>query len=893
MPELINEIYAKSVGAKFVRADLHIHSFGASASYDVRDESMLPEIIIDKAIENDLKIISITDHNNIGNVFSAVEYSKDKNILIIPGVELSTTQGHLLLYFKEVTDLSSFIGKMDFSEDRKFCLKGIVECLKIADQYNGFGILAHIEVDAGFEKTIGKINPQVHEIFKQNNLLGLEITRKENFDLYTSSDSNVERRKLIETKRDSLRVGEEYELAKILSSDSHSLVQLGLNSEGNKKLTRIKVDELSFDSVRIAFLSPSSRVRVEDLLPTKIPHFIGIKFEGGLLADQVIRLSNNLTCIIGGRGTGKSTLLESITETSGNESTSRLVDSEVWSDKISLIYEDETGKQQSFQKNKSTNATNISDPFEGISKIPIERYGQGETAETIQHCDKDPNELLKFLDSFIQIEALKYEDMEIRQALTNNLSDIEKLTLEIRAKEETIRFRNNMSSKLERLKKEKVGEIVSYQESLIKENEFRVDLVKELKELVTKYNNIFDDKAIFKEVLSYQESSIVVGKQEFNNVKKTVVELEKIVNKHSSEIKEEFKSKIQEIKKFLYEWKAKEGQIQEQIDQKRKVLEASGIPFDAVQISKLTRDHLYYEKKVKDIEQKEKLLKQQVSERLELLRKRKELKSRIFQERNAFAAKMNQNLKGTVSEFFVSIKYREGLLNPNFQEYIKQTMEYKTSQVPKSKIIADNFSPFEFINSVKNKDYKKIESLTDENGNKVFVKSDIEKIFSTLGSNNNLLSIESIQYEDKPEIIVTKIIKKEDGTSRTLIRDFSKLSLGQQQSILLAILLHSKSNVPLIIDQPEDNLDSEFIFKTIVKGLRNIKEFRQVIIVTHNPNITVLGDAEMIIPLKSTSDKTFIIHSGSIDNNETRKVACDILEGGERAFLRRKEIYGF
>ena len=85
----------------------------------------------------------------------------------------------------------------------------------------------------------------------------------------------------------------------------------------------------------------------------------------------------------------------------------------------------------------------------------------------------------------------------------------------------------------------------------------------------------------------------------------------------------------------------------------------------------------------------------------------------------------------------------------------------------------------------------------------------------------------------------------------------SQLSLGQQQSILLAILLHSKNNYPLIIDQPEDNLDSEFIYKSIVRNLRRIKEKRQVIIVTHNPNIGVLGDAELIIPLKSTSVKSF------------------------------------
>lgn len=96
----------------------------------------------------------------------------------------------------------------------------------------------------------------------------------------------------------------------------------------------------------------------------------------------------------------------------------------------------------------------------------------------------------------------------------------------------------------------------------------------------------------------------------------------------------------------------------------------------------------------------------------------------------------------------------------------------------------------------------------------------------------------------------------------------------------------------MIIDQPEDNLDSEFIYKTIVTNLRKIKERRQVIIVTHNPNIADLGDAELIIPLKSTSERAHIMSRGSIDSPETRDKCCDILEGGKRAFNKRKKIYG-
>ena len=123
-------------------------------------------------------------------------------------------------------------------------------------------------------------------------------------------------------------------------------------------------------------------------------------------------------------------------------------------------------------------------------------------------------------------------------------------------------------------------------------------------------------------------------------------------------------------------------------------------------------------------------------------------------------------------------------------------------------------------------------------------------------------------------------------------REFAKLSLGQQQSVLLALMLSSGSHRPLIIDQPEDNLDGEFIYSTLVPVLRRAKERRQVIIVTHNPNVAVLGDAELILVMKALNDRGMIVARGSIDHPDTRASACSILEGAREAFLRRAKMYG-
>ena len=163
-------------GAKFYKADLHIHSFGEEGSFDVTDATMTPEGIVDTAIEKGLAIISITDHNEDRNVKRALKYAEGKNILVIPGIEVSTLQGHLLLYFERYEELKNFRGKLTISEDRQTCTQGIVDCLNFAQQYNGIGVLAHIELDSGFEKTINRFDPKMSAILTHEVLMALEIS---------------------------------------------------------------------------------------------------------------------------------------------------------------------------------------------------------------------------------------------------------------------------------------------------------------------------------------------------------------------------------------------------------------------------------------------------------------------------------------------------------------------------------------------------------------------------------------------------------------------------------------------------------------------------------------------------------------------------------------------
>lgn len=143
-----------------------------------------------------------------------------------------------------------------------------------------------------------------------------------------------------------------------------------------------------------------------------------------------------------------------------------------------------------------------------------------------------------------------------------------------------------------------------------------------------------------------------------------------------------------------------------------------------------------------------------------------------------------------------------------------------------------------------------------------------------------LLSIEEIALDDRPVI-------KLDGTP---IED---LSPGQRCTALLPIIL-TQGDWPLVIDQPEDNLDNMMIFDVVVDVLRRLKDKRQIIVATHNPNIPVSGDAEQVVVLRAESrTHGYPVADGAIDFPHIIEHVTNIMEGGEQAFKIRAMKYGF
>ncbi len=155
------------------------------------------------------------------------------------------------------------------------------------------------------------------------------------------------------------------------------------------------------------------------------------------------------------------------------------------------------------------------------------------------------------------------------------------------------------------------------------------------------------------------------------------------------------------------------------------------------------------------------------------------------------------------------------------------------------------------------------------------------KVVDALKNTDLLFALETVELADRPRI------ELKDGEG---YKDSAALSTGQKCTTILPILLLD-SDTPLLVDQPEDNLDNRFVCESVVEGIRKVKARRQLVFVTHNPNIPVLADAERVFVLESDGVHARKATEGDVDG--CRNAIVNLLEGGENAFKRRQERYAY
>jgi predicted ATPase len=856
---------------------------------------MTPQGIVATASSEGLSLISITDHNEITNVEASIDAANGTGVLIIPGVELSTPQGHLLCYLPTLDALRRFHGQLsivDRGKQTSRCQNAILDCLNLLQPLRGFAILAHVDAASGFEMENPGASPHKTDVICHPALLGIELKQAQSDIYYAEGDTDADRSRMGRERIARLHLGAKQNLARVLNSDAHALAMLGRNAASANRVTRYKMESPSFEALRIALEDADARVRIEDLIPHAVPYVVGMQIDGGFLSGQTIRFSPNLNCIIGGRGTGKSTAFEGVRCLVGDDSDSSVIDSDVWPDELYLCWQDKAGHQELLIRPKDEELENCDDPFMGPTRFEIDCFGQGEAARISHDAQTNPLALLNYLDKFVDLDAAADREEKARGELLRLQNEIEIAEQKVQLIPQFESALATTQKQLAALKKPEVKDLIDLQRQLSMERELRTQIQTKIQEAKRDLERGSPRKAIDELTGLAEPADLSVGATEFRSILDGAFALETTIDTAEGQLKSGLSGLEALVTSQFGKWKAKETEAQKKIDAKRKELEALKVSFDMAYIAKLTKDEASHAQSVKNHKTWKPQLEKLRRERATALRERWEARDRIATLRDAFGSQATATLREALSDLQVSLKYARNAYSPEAAEFIIGAMGWRTNQQTRASWLVENLTVPVLLDAIRRKDPKPIMNLRSPEDVAYFDRGEADAIISQLAEPSVNFALERVTLHDLPRLQVTRAVDDGRGGKRYITRDFSKLSLGQQQSVLLALMLSANTDKPLIIDQPEDNLDGEFIYKTLVPVLRQAKERRQIIIVTHNPNVAVLGDAEQIIVMKAMNDRGGIVARGSIDHPATKKAACAILEGAEEAFVRRGKIYG-
>lgn len=871
-------------GAHFIRADLHIHSYGASR--DVRDPLMTPDAIVAEALARRLSVISVTDHNVVMNVEAAIAAAAPypNELIVIPGVEVTTADGHLLAYFPEAESARRFLGLIDVIERTKSndgrTKMGMADVAATARSCGGLAISAHIDRDStGFECAPG-YQAWKRDIVCAPGLVGVELYDVTNIDWYSNADPNIDRQTLLRHRRNSSQC---CILGTYQSSDAHTLQDFRTAT----RWTRLKMDELTFEAFRIALLDSSARVRAVDSVPSHYPKIIGMSLDGGYLDRQDFHLSPNMNCFFGGRGTGKSTVLSSIAGALGIDD---VMDSRNdCPDVIRLWVEEASGAVSYYEKRRAqlTQVAYLDEaPDDAAQTFDVEYYPQGRLEEiSVGLVDQTAN-LQGFLDEHCApIDGLLREEQNLRVSLKTDRSALLALETELAALPKLRADAKAYTSRIEAAEKNNLRQVAEFKAGLEREERYlalvKAELSKyELGAIVKGPVDVIALEASIGKMLNLKAS-----RKARADIVDTVARLNTVIESARSSIKNAALQAMSELEKHRQQLAGVHNDLRARISRKEQQLAKVGMGVGLKDLDNAIRSQARVASQIAVLEAKLVERNERRSVREQKLEELRSCWARVVEERKTQLAPINRNLRDTIDEFKVNFYYDDANDRGEYFVLIRDAMQGDYLQEEQARQLCRVVSPQDLASILKAGDPEALRAVL------LRANLDFDKWSGRIVRRSGRLSARlALEETWRPPIPVLKILTKGKPAREMAAVE---LSDGQRHTILLTVAMLSTSAKPLLIDQPEDDLDNAFISHTIVDVLRRVKERRQVLVVTHNANIAVLGDAEQLFPMQRQGDKGVVINAGSIDRAVTRTEVERVLEGGREAFNRRARLYGF
>lgn len=861
--------------AEFYRCALQVNTYdyikyrGQEHAFSEKEYN---NAILKNCIEKNIKVVGLADHGDISKQQNLKKLLEKNDITVFQGFEVASSEKiHIVCLFKENESQDNIIkclGKIDVQESlSKKTALDIVDIVQ--ETFGGFCYLAHITEDNGILK-----KGQMNHIWTSQSIKAAQI--ESSIENVPSNYKNIINNTEPQYKRDK-------EMAFINAKDVCKPDDLLIP----ESMCLIKMSNPSLNSLKIAFLDAKSRVKLTSDLNENYYTFIeNIKVFGGYLDNLDINISSHLNTVIGGRGTGKSTLLELIRYALDikitNKKTKDDIDNLLKSNlgigsriEITISTNKYQGKKYKIIRRYLEEPTIIDLESGTISNLNItdlipkvEIYGQNEILE----LTKDEDEKYKILERFIPNNYEYYQEKEnIISKINENTKELVDLYTKKDNNDSDINQLPTLKEQLDFYKTLEIEKIAGKIGKNTKEKT-RIDNI---------INSINQDNININDLESNIDEQFL---NEINN-KTELEEIDKLVKKYNSYID----STIKEIQ-------AKKEKLLEDINYINKSLEEKYIN-DNNEVNDLIKsnpklhgkdpkdilvEYTNTIKRIEEIQPKDdinKKIKEDIQNKEKI---RKELLEKLAQNRDNYDDKIRKLVK-KVNSKKLKDKVRINILHRKNRSDLKNYLASKDGIGEKSLEWIDNIDDFSINTFIKNiilgkeallKEYKKF-GLTDGKAEK-FEKFSKEDIFN----------MEIIELKD---IIDIQLYIQSSGEYKSL----NKLSKGQQCTAILYILLLENED-PLIVDQPEDNLDNSFISDDFIDVLRENKMKRQFIFATHNANIPVFGDAECIAVMEEYNGTGIVKDEniGSIDDNCVCNNVINILEGGKDAFKMRKEKYG-
>lgn len=661
-------------------------------------------------------------------------------------------------------------------------------------------------------------------------------------------------------------------------SDAHTMQSIGTQYSWVKARP-------TFEGLRQVLIEPKERIQiVDDFIERSFqkPHFKSITLDGALFPNQLLQfksatlpLNKNMVAIIGGRGTGKSILLDSIRSKFPDNPT--------------------TPGLRTVDAGGLTITLNQGDDSEIHFNQPVNVYSYLHVSQgDIQHVSQKPDELSTEIKRMLGLSEVTFDQAQT-QLIQNCLANYRAY----------IDYRNTTDSQGNKINDESYQQkVITYNNELLKTltNPQNQELIERYQRNIQSINQINQFIVLCQNSLnSIKQSieplngsiSIVNGNALFTtqvpfvDYSATTSALQSNINlsqqtlgglsRENEAITEEFKKQgiNQDISSLLNKVNECQTQIDVANNKLKEIGERNAQYFTLVsERAALARQYQHY-------------LSSQKLEVDTAFTKLGQEQAAWNQEQNALVKDILIDIKIYGSQSFNLEAFYVGLLGclngGKFRGTPSQTSLQKLQQTFNVHSIDD------FFKLLKN---DKI-IVVPENTNPI----SLEDFCWQSDYFNQAGRFELLDYLYKPHRIQAYLHVNAEFNYKGKTVD--KLSVGQRGTFYVCLKLATDPfGSPFIFDQPEDDLDNDFIMKQLVPLFRRIKKYRQVIIVTHNANLVVNSDAEQIIIANNNSEvlsyQSGAVEDGTVnESNSIRTRMCEILEGGGYAFEQRERKYGF